>query len=56
MVYYSFFVLFCFFVVLGLEFRAYTLSHTTSPFLLLGFCEIGSCKLFAQAGFQPWSS
>jgi hypothetical protein len=24
---------FCFFVVLGLELRAYTLSHSTSPFL-----------------------
>jgi hypothetical protein len=25
--------MFCFFAVLGLELRAYTLSHSTSPFL-----------------------
>jgi hypothetical protein len=28
---------FFFFVVLGLELRAYTLSHSTSPFLEKGF-------------------
>jgi hypothetical protein len=27
------FACFCFFAVLGLELRAYTLSHFTSPFL-----------------------
>jgi hypothetical protein len=46
------------FVVLGLELRTYTLSHSTStpaP-LFMGFFEIGSCKLFAWAGFEPQSS
>jgi hypothetical protein len=35
------------FAVLGLELRAYNLSHSTSPFL-----EKGSCELFALAGFE----
>jgi hypothetical protein len=74
--------------VLGLELRAFTLSHSTSPIFvkgfsffcffliyfvlsflhlltcvyivcatspspLQGFFEIGSLKLFAQAGFEP---
>jgi hypothetical protein len=29
--------------VLGLKLRAYTLSHSTSPFVVKGFFEIGSC-------------
>jgi hypothetical protein len=29
-------------VVLGFELRAYTLSHSTSPFFMLGIFEIGS--------------
>jgi hypothetical protein len=49
--YFSFFV--CLFVVLGFEFRAYTLNHSTSPFFVLGVFEIGSCELFAEAGFKP---
>jgi hypothetical protein len=40
--------LFIFFAVLGLELRAYSLSHSTSPFLV-----IGSLALFAQVGFKP---
>jgi hypothetical protein len=32
------------------------LSHFTSPFCDFFFFEIGSHKLFAQAGFKPWSS
>jgi hypothetical protein len=28
-----------FFAVLGLEFRAYTLSHSTSPFFVMGFFQ-----------------
>jgi hypothetical protein len=28
--------LFIYFVVLGLELRAYTLSHSTSPFFMMG--------------------
>jgi hypothetical protein len=55
---------FFFFVVLGLELRAYILSHYTSPVLVLfvclvlvlGFFKIGSQELFAQAGFQVRSS
>jgi hypothetical protein len=41
------------FAVLGLELRAYTLSHSTSPFFVIGIFEIGSYKLFAQTGFEP---
>jgi hypothetical protein len=44
------------FVVLGFELRAYTLSHSTSPFLGWGFFKIGSHELFAQAGFELQSS
>jgi hypothetical protein len=42
-----------FFVVLGFEFRAYTLSYSTSPFFVMGFFEVGFCKLFTWAGFEP---
>jgi hypothetical protein len=44
------FFFFFFSSVLGFELRAYTLSHSTSPFLwllLLLFFDIGSHKLFA---------
>jgi hypothetical protein len=34
--------------VLGLELRAYTLSHSTSPFFVMGFFEIGSHELFVR--------
>jgi hypothetical protein len=37
---------FSFFVVLGFELRAFTLSHSTSPISVKDFFEIGSCKLF----------
>jgi hypothetical protein len=54
-----YFLLFFFLAVLGFELSAYTLRHSTSPI----FCdrvfqdrEIGSHKLFAQAGFKPRSS
>jgi hypothetical protein len=49
---------FSFFAVLEFELRTYTLTHSTSPFLCVcdGFFEIGSCKLFAQAGFKPRAS
>jgi hypothetical protein len=43
---------FIYFAVLGLELKAYTLSHSTSPFFVMGFYEMGSHKLFAQAGFE----
>jgi hypothetical protein len=43
---------FFFFSVLGLELRAYTLSHSTSPFFVRGFFEIGFCELFAWASFE----
>jgi uncharacterized membrane protein SirB2 len=54
--------LFIYFVILGFELRAYTLSHSTSPLCfcfvcvcvcVMGFFKIGSHKLFAQAGFKP---
>jgi hypothetical protein len=45
-----------FFSVLGFELRAYTLSHSTSPFLCWIIFEIGSHKLFAWAGFKLRSS
>jgi hypothetical protein len=38
--------LFCF-AVLGLEHRAFTLSHSTHPFFMKGIFEIGSQKLLA---------
>jgi hypothetical protein len=41
-----------FFVVLGFKVRAYTSSHSTSPFFVMGIFEIGSCELFAQ-GWLP---
>jgi hypothetical protein len=44
------------FVALGLELRAFSLSHSTSPFLVKGFFKTGSCELFVQAGFQQQSS
>jgi hypothetical protein len=51
-----FFFFFFFLVVLGLELRAYTLSHSTQPIFVMEFFELGSHKLFAQAIFEPWSS
>jgi hypothetical protein len=33
--------------IIGIELRAYPLSHSTSPFFVKGFLEIGSLKLFA---------
>jgi hypothetical protein len=45
------------FAVLGFEHRAFTLSHSTSPFLCcFFFFQIGSHELFAQTGFEPRSS
>jgi hypothetical protein len=44
-----------FFVVLGFELRAFTLSHSTSPFLVMGFMT-GSLELFALAGLELRSS
>jgi hypothetical protein len=44
-----------FFEILGFELRAYTLSHSTSPFLVKGIFKIRS-QLFAWAGFEPQSS
>jgi hypothetical protein len=44
------------FVVLGYELKAYILSHSTSPFFVMDFFEIGFRGLFAQAGFKPRSS
>jgi hypothetical protein len=44
-------VMYLFFAVLGLELRAFTLSHSPLP-LFVDFFEIGSCELFAWAGFK----
>jgi hypothetical protein len=41
------------FAVLGFELRAFTLSHSTSPFSVMDFFEIGSHELFPWAGFEP---
>jgi hypothetical protein len=46
------FLFFFFFAVPGLELRAYTLSHSTSPFFVIGVFKIGSRELFALAGFE----
>jgi hypothetical protein len=44
--------IFFFFPKLGLGLKAYTLSHSISPFCG-GFFEIGSQELLAWAGFEP---
>jgi hypothetical protein len=36
--------------------RAYTLSYFTNSFFVMGFFEIKSRQLFAQAGLEPKSS
>jgi hypothetical protein len=36
----------------GLNSGLTPLSHFTSPFFVMGFFKIGSCKLFAQAGIE----
>jgi hypothetical protein len=47
---------FFFFLGLGFELRAFTLSHSTSPVVVKGFSSQGLAELFAQAGFKPQSS
>jgi hypothetical protein len=42
----------CVLAVLGLELSAYTLSHSTSRFFVMGFSEILSGELFPQAAFE----
>jgi hypothetical protein len=42
-----------FFSVLGFELRAYTLSHSTSPFFVMGFFNRGAQKLFGWTDFKP---
>jgi hypothetical protein len=44
----NFFFSVVFFAVLGFELRAYTLSHSTSPFLWWDYFKIGCPELFAQ--------
>jgi hypothetical protein len=47
-------IFFFFLVVLEFEFRAFTLSHSTSPFFQWMFSRWGAVlELFAQAGFEP---
>jgi hypothetical protein len=43
---------FFFFPALGLELRAYTLSHSTGLCLWWVFFQIGSFTLLAPAGFE----
>jgi hypothetical protein len=43
---------FLFFGGTRFEVRAYTLSHSTSPFFVMGFFKIGSHKLFAWDWLQ----
>jgi hypothetical protein len=45
-----------FFALLGLEIRAFNLSHSSSPIFVIGLFEIGSHKLVAQASFERQSS
>jgi hypothetical protein len=47
---------FLFFLALGFGLRVYTLSHSTSPFLVRGFFKTGSLQRFAQTDFKPRSS
>jgi hypothetical protein len=42
-----------FFAVPEFELRAYTLSHSTSPFIVIRFLEIRSWELCVKAGFEP---
>jgi hypothetical protein len=49
------FVFLFIFAVLGLELRAFTLSHSPALFVI-GIFKIGSHELFAKAGFKPRSS
>jgi hypothetical protein len=42
-----------FFEVLGLELRAFTLSHSTNPIFVLSIFEIAPHEPFAWAGFEP---
>jgi hypothetical protein len=42
----------CSILVVGLELKAYTLNHSMNPFFVTGFFKIGSCELFAWAGFE----
>jgi hypothetical protein len=48
---YSRIFFFFFFAVLGLELRAFTLSHPA--YFCEGFFEIRFCELFAWAGVKP---
>jgi hypothetical protein len=43
-------------LILGLEFSAFTLRHSTSPFSCDRYFRIGSRELLAWAGFEPGSS
>jgi hypothetical protein len=43
-------------VVLGLELRTFTLSHSTSPIFVKGYFKIESHERFAQGSFKLRSS
>jgi hypothetical protein len=42
-----------FFPLLGFELSTYTLSHSTSPFFVMGFFKTGSHKLFLHVAIEP---
>jgi hypothetical protein len=42
-----------FVLMVEFELRTHTLSHSISPPFEIGVFKIGSCKLFAWAGFKP---
>jgi hypothetical protein len=45
-------ICFSFFVILGFELRAFTLSHSTSPIFVKRFLRRGSLELFALGWLQ----
>jgi hypothetical protein len=48
--------IYLFFAVLGIELKAFNLSHYVSTFFVMGIFQIGSPKLFAWTVFEPQSS
>jgi hypothetical protein len=50
------FFLFFFLFLVGFAIQGLHLELPHQPFFVKGFLEIGSCELFAQAGFKPCSS
>jgi hypothetical protein len=53
---YVWFFFFFFFCSTGVLTQGLHLEPLHQPFFVMSFFEIGSLELFAQAGFEPWSS